>query len=230
MHCTSKTLLIGAFGPALRRANTLPPAFLIPSFSSPLSSTPFSTTTATLARKDGNPNRGVSALRRTGLSKRQRVTSPHVPKDGSPVILPKPVLDPQSRSTVRVDRTHGLYDFFNNDRVAMMTPTELAAHGRAWSVQELRRKDWEDLHRLWWVCIKEKNKVETFKKERQRVGSMYGDFEADARAKEVSFCTRCFSIDYADVRIGSSDDAQYQVRLDGTMVHLGERAQCGYAG
>ncbi len=97
-------------------------------------------------------------------------------------------------------------------------------------MQELRRKDWEDLHRLWWVCIKEKNKVETFKKERQRVGSMYGDFEADARAKEVSFCTRCFSIDYADVRIGSSDDAQYQVRLDGTMVHLGERAQCGYAG
>ncbi|KAK5167126.1 54S ribosomal protein L4 mitochondrial [Saxophila tyrrhenica] len=188
MHCTSKALLTGAFGPALRRSSTVPPAFLLPSFSATYQSA-FSTTTSFQARKDGNPNRGVSALRRTGLNKRQRATYPLVPKDG-PVVLPKPVLDPEQRSAIEVDENHGLWDFFNVDRDSLFTPTQLAAHGRGWSVQELRRKDWEDLHRLWWVCVKEKNRVDTFKKERERVGTMYGDYEADERMKEIRVTMR----------------------------------------
>lgn len=66
-----------------------------------------------------------------------------------------------------------------------MTPEELSSHGRSWSVPELRRKDWEDLHRLWWVCVKEKNRILTFRSERERVGDMYGDYEAEQRYKVV---------------------------------------------
>jgi large subunit ribosomal protein L47 len=95
------------------------------------------------------------------------------------------VRDPKRRTAVEVDENHGLWDFFSESRAALMTPTELASHGRGWYVQELRRKDWDDLHRLWWVCVKETNRIKTFKAERERIGKMYGDYEADARLEEV---------------------------------------------
>lgn len=67
----------------------------------------------------------------------------------------------------------------------MATPAEMHAHGRAWTVQELRVKDWDDLHRLWWVCIKERNRLFTYEVERKRLGSMYGDHESEGRMKQV---------------------------------------------
>lgn len=67
----------------------------------------------------------------------------------------------------------------------MATPAELHAHGRAWIVPELRVKDWDDLHRLWWVCIKEKNRLNTYAEERKRIGSMYGDYESEGRMRQV---------------------------------------------
>lgn len=57
--------------------------------------------------------------------------------------------------------------------------------GRAWTVEELRWKDWVDLHKLWWVCVKEKNIMFTQELERKRLDPGYGDFEAKARKKEV---------------------------------------------
>lgn len=68
----------------------------------------------------------------------------------------------------------------------MATPGDLNAHGRAWTVGELRNKDWDDLHRLWWVCIKEMNRIRTFNAERERMGNMYGAHESENRLIAVS--------------------------------------------
>ena len=178
MHCTCKSLLNCAFTPALSFSKTIPPTFLLPAFSAPTSS--FSTSANHQARKDGNPSRGVSALRHTGLGKRQRLS---VKLEN----LPKPVLDPAKRSKVLIDENHGLWDFFPKQRTSMATPPELNAHGRAWTVPELRNKDWDDLHRLWWTCLKELNRINSSKAERERVGNMYGAYESDNRKNEVSF-------------------------------------------
>ncbi|KAK4499644.1 hypothetical protein PRZ48_010162 [Zasmidium cellare] len=179
MHCTARTLLSGVLTPSLTRPTTLPPSFLLPA----LQTASFTSTPNPLARKkrkarkDNNPQRGQSALHRTGLkNEKLSVSLAH---------LPQPVLDPRQRSTVEVDVDHGLWDFFPADRSCMATPADLSAHGRAWTVGELRNKDWDDLHRLWWVCIKEMNRIKTFAAERERIGNMYGAHESEKRIVEV---------------------------------------------
>ncbi|KAI5366467.1 putative ribosomal protein L47 [Septoria linicola] len=177
MHCTCRTLLSSVFAaPLVRATTTPPPVFLAPAIVATQISS-FSTTSATFARKDGNKARGVSALRRTGLKKQKLSIKPED--------LPKPVLDSARRSKVEVDEDHGLWEFFPSDRKSMATPEELLSHGRAWDIKELRHKDWDDLHRLWWVCVKERNRLATYKLERERVGNMYGRYESDKREKEI---------------------------------------------
>ncbi|MCJ1341351.1 54S ribosomal protein L4 mitochondrial [Bachmanniomyces sp. S44760] len=157
----------------------MPPIFLTP-FLQQLAIKPsrldFSTTAQkSLRTRDRNKNRGVSALRRTGLKK---------PLSMSKEPLPQPVLDPAKRSKIQVDPNHGLWGFFK-DKKALSTPEEDYAHGRPWSVEELRQKSWEDLHSLWWVCVKERNRLATDKYERERLKAGHGDYEAGERDKAV---------------------------------------------
>lgn len=187
MHCTTRMLLTGAFATPLSRATTLPPAFLLPAFATHATSSSFSTSTTHCARKDGNPERNLSALHRSGMNKHMLRESKTGKKDWKRMLdnLPKPVLDRSKHTPVEVDENHGLWGFFNEARTSMATPTELHAHGRAWTIQELRKKDWNDLHRLWWVCIKEMNRLRTSDAERERVGNMYGQHESENRLVEV---------------------------------------------
>lgn len=97
-----------------------------------------------------------------------------------------PVLDPARRSKVTVDDDHPLWQFFHTKDKPMNTPEEDAAHGRPWTVDELRGKSWEDLHGLWYECCKERNRIATERKERERTKAGYGDAEADIRDRAVS--------------------------------------------
>jgi large subunit ribosomal protein L47 len=57
--------------------------------------------------------------------------------------------------------------------------------GRAWTVGELRNRDWDVLHQLWWVCAKERNRLATEKIERARLEAGYGDQENKDRDEAV---------------------------------------------
>ena len=126
--------------------------------------------------KDHNKHRGESPIRRTGT--RWRLSMSDEP-------LPKPV-KPEDLAPYETDPNHGLWDFFPNRVTVASPPEEDAKHGRGWMVEELRSKSWDDLHKLWWVCVKERNRIATASFERKRSDLGFGDAEASARDNEVS--------------------------------------------
>lgn len=70
----------------------------------------------------------------------------------------------------------------------MTEPEAEIAHGRAWTYAELQVKSFEDLHGLYWVCVKERNRMATDKNERARVFAGYGDYETESRDNAVCGC------------------------------------------
>ncbi|CAN8102192.1 unnamed protein product [Discula destructiva] len=125
--------------------------------------------------RDQNKQRGLSAMRQTGP--RENLSVSGIP-------LPRP-LSPEQFPSVRTDPNHGLWGFFPGLDKPLNTPAEDKAHGRAWTVEELRRKGWEDLHSLWWVCIKERNRIATGNVERKKGKYGYGAAESRVREMEV---------------------------------------------
>jgi len=126
--------------------------------------------------KDMNKHRGESAIRRTGPRWRLSVSDEPLPKPVKPKDLPR----------VETNPDHGLWDFFADRKTVAAPPEDDAKHGRAWMVEELRAKSWDDLHRLWWVCVKERNRIATASWERKRSNLGFGKAEAQARDDQVS--------------------------------------------
>lgn len=77
-----------------------------------------------------------------------------VPQD---VQLRKPILPTIDNIKVRED--HPLWEFFHKKQFVRKSE-ELDIQGRSWTVQDLRKKSFEDLHALWYVCLKEMNKIQ----------------------------------------------------------------------
>jgi len=79
---------------------------------------------------------------------------------------------------VDVDLNHGLWHFFRRREVDGVIKhdtvegpeTSRRVTGRPWTAAELRRKSFPDLHKLWYVVLRERNLLATQKEEARRIG------------------------------------------------------------
>ncbi len=65
--------------------------------------------------------------------------------------------------------TRGLEEFFTNQQPGRT--------GRYWRVGELRLKSFEDLRKLWFVLLKERNMLHTYRHMAQRAGVFMKNYE-----------------------------------------------------
>lgn len=123
--------------------------------------------------------------------------------------LPKPL---EITEKVVGEADHGLWEFFKDGKL-LQTPVEESRHGRAWTVGELRGRDWDTLHALWWVCVKERNRLATEKLERTRIKAGYGDFETQERDKTVQETMKAI-LDTLAERHHAYEEAYYLAQND----------------
>ncbi|KAI5926140.1 MRP-L47-domain-containing protein [Camillea tinctor] len=156
--------------PAIQTLSSTP-SLTLPSQTRLFSSTP--ELSMRRPRRDGNRLRGQSSLYRSGLRYRMNIDKSELPQPAHFVRTPK------------VDPDHGLWQFFYSKDKLLLTPEEDSEHGRGWTVEELRHKSWDDLHKLWWVCVKEQNRIATARKEKSRMRLQAGQEETADRLTEV---------------------------------------------
>ncbi|CAK7266358.1 54S ribosomal protein L4 mitochondrial [Sporothrix epigloea] len=134
--------------------------------------------------RDNNRLRGVSSIRRTGPREFLSVSNTPLPRPALTAEAKKAKEAAYAAARPEIDADHGLWQFFYDKQVAQ-TPAKDAAHGRSWTAEELRRKSWDDLHRLWWVCVKERNRIATAAVARKHFDLGFGSYEADERDATV---------------------------------------------
>ncbi|CDH50431.1 predicted protein [Lichtheimia corymbifera JMRC:FSU:9682] len=71
-----------------------------------------------------------------------------------------------ANNTTTTSSAKGLAQFFENGEAL---PKQIWT-GRAWKASELRLKSFEDLHKLWYVLLKERNVLATQREEAKRLG------------------------------------------------------------
>lgn len=77
--------------------------------------------------------------------------------NAKPLIM-RPPVEPRV-SLVQTPNDHPLWQFFSPERSYIRKSAELEDIGSAWSIPQLRRKSFEDLHSLWYICLKELNRL-----------------------------------------------------------------------
>lgn len=90
------------------------------------------------------------------LARSKGVPAPKGYRVSPDIKLRKPILPTIDNIKVRDD--HPLWEFFHKKQF-VRSSEDLEIQGRSWTVQDLRKKSFEDLHALWYVCLKELNKI-----------------------------------------------------------------------
>ncbi|KAG9288358.1 hypothetical protein G9A89_021389 [Geosiphon pyriformis] len=85
----------------------------------------------------------------------------------------------------------GLYEFFIDGKKALASLEDLKV-GRSWRAAELRKKGFEDLHKLWYILLKERNLLATMKQEAKRFNK-YEDLWAEAFQKRNLKCVKAMA-------------------------------------
>lgn len=70
----------------------------------------------------------------------------------------RPPIEPLAHD-VQTPENHPLWQFFGEQKSFLRTRSELEDIGRPWTIPQLRRKEFDDLHTLWYVCLKERNRL-----------------------------------------------------------------------
>lgn len=120
----------------------------------------------------------MSAIRRTGPRSTRGLWKYPLPV---PVARDYKGTSPEYAESV----DHGLWGFFDASKQALIESDAELSHGRAWTYKELTYKAFDDLHKLYWVCVKEQNRALTRKKEHSRLEAGYGEAENEERVTEV---------------------------------------------